>query len=315
MLATNRRPLSQGRRHGGRPGGSLLPSPRAAVARAAGGRRSALPVSRAQVCAVRQVHRDSPARPSCRGGRRARLSGSGARLLDLAMDGRPGAGRSGADPVGAGPRRFLDHAHGRAFAYEASYEFSSTTTCSISPISATFTPRHWDAAAWRGPAAGPRTHLERGLRIARWVVDNPVAPLSASLPAPVPMPGVPRLHGAGRVPAHQQVLPTRHGRRLQQGAPDDSQTPFWTSMTSQAITPISEKKSIYYFSSCIERARANDLRQADAQIDLFRRAFDEGQRHDRGATARDRSHAAARRACWRPPPMSRSTSSGSSWPP
>lgn len=45
-------------------------------------------------------------------------------------------------------------------------------------------------------------------------------------------------------------------------------------MTSQAITPISEKKSIYYFSSCIERARANDL-QADAQIDLFRRAFDE----------------------------------------
>jgi vanillate O-demethylase monooxygenase subunit len=57
-------------------------------------------------------------------------------------------------------------------------------------------------------------------------------------------------------------------------APDAAHTPFWTSLTSQAITPIAEKESIYYFSSCLERARAND-QQADAQIDLFRRAFDE----------------------------------------
>ena len=92
------RALPQGRRGCRCVGGPVLPPAGAIVARADRGRRSALHVSRAEIRAFGQVRRGPRPRfrPQQRGG--SQLPSRRAGLLGLAVDGRSGARRPGADP-------------------------------------------------------------------------------------------------------------------------------------------------------------------------------------------------------------------------
>jgi vanillate O-demethylase monooxygenase subunit len=55
-------------------------------------------------------------------------------------------------------------------------------------------------------------------------------------------------------------------------APDAE--PLWTTATSQAVTPIDDRHTVYYFSGCLEKSFATEAQSA-AQFDVFQRAFAE----------------------------------------
>jgi len=50
--------------------------------------------------------------------------------------------------------------------------------------------------------------------------------------------------------------------------------PDWVSSTSQAVTPISESKTVYYYSSCLSRKFA-DAQHSRQQMAVIERAFAE----------------------------------------
>ena len=56
------------------------------------------------------------------------------------------------------------------------------------------------------------------------------------------------------------------------GAP--SAEPMWRSLTSQAVTPISERQTVYYYSGCLSRSYATEEQSRD-QIAVFEKAFAE----------------------------------------
>jgi vanillate O-demethylase monooxygenase subunit len=117
------------------------------------------------------------------------------------------------------------------------------------------------------------TPIERGLRIARWVVNNP-APAYLGLPAEARtdmwasydylVPGVFLLatesHPPGTAAACSMAAPFAE--------------PMWRSLTSQAVTPISERQTVYYYSGCLRRNYATEEQSRD-QIGVFEKAFAE----------------------------------------
>jgi vanillate O-demethylase monooxygenase subunit len=116
------------------------------------------------------------------------------------------------------------------------------------------------------------TPIECGLRIARWVVNNP-APSYLSLPEACTdmwasydylVPGVFLLttqsHPPGTAAACNMAAP--------------SSEPMWWSLISQAVTPISERQTIYYYSGCLSRSYATE-EQSRRQIAVFEKAFAE----------------------------------------
>jgi len=56
------------------------------------------------------------------------------------------------------------------------------------------------------------------------------------------------------------------------GAP--SSEPMWRSLTSQVVTPISERQTVYYYSGCLSRSYATE-EQSKQQIVVFDKAFAE----------------------------------------
>jgi Vanillate O-demethylase oxygenase C-terminal domain len=56
------------------------------------------------------------------------------------------------------------------------------------------------------------------------------------------------------------------------GAP--SSEPMWCSLTSQAVTPIFERQTVYYYSGCLSRDYATE-EQSKQQIAVFEKAFAE----------------------------------------
>ena len=120
------------------------------------------------------------------------------------------------------------------------------------------------------------TPIPRGLRIARWVVNNP-GPRYLTMPDGVShvdmwasydymVPGI-FLLGTRSYPVGMAAA---HGMQ----APDPDAEPLTTTTTSQAVTPIDERHTIYYYSGCLPRRLASeeDSRQ---QLELFERAFAE----------------------------------------
>jgi phenylpropionate dioxygenase-like ring-hydroxylating dioxygenase large terminal subunit len=120
------------------------------------------------------------------------------------------------------------------------------------------------------------TPIPRGLRIARWVLNNP-SPRYLTVPGGAShvdmwasydymVPGI-FLLGTRTYPAG-----TAAGCDMQ--APDPDAQPLTTTTTSQAVTPIDEQHTIYYYSGCLPRriASEEDSRQ---QLALFERAFAE----------------------------------------
>ena len=119
------------------------------------------------------------------------------------------------------------------------------------------------------------TPIPRGLRIARWVVNNP-GPRYLTMPGGVRhvdmwasydymVPGI-FLLGTKTYPV---------GTAAAQGmqAPDPDAEPL-TTTTSQAVTPIDEQHTIYYYSGCLPRRLAGD-EDSRQQLALFERAFAE----------------------------------------
>jgi len=53
-----------------------------------------------------------------------------------------------------------------------------------------------------------------------------------------------------------------------------SAEPMWRSLTSQAVTPITERQTIYYYSGCLSRGYATEEQSRD-QIAVFEKAFAE----------------------------------------
>jgi len=160
-------------------------------------------------------------------------------------------------------------------AYRANYELINDNLLDLSHLSYVHAKTLGrNSMAW-GDSRPSTTRLERGLRIQRWVVGNPLAPYLGR-PAGATtdswqsydylVPGVFLLTSRFFEPGTAATL--------NMAPPPPDLAPFWVSLTSQAITPIDEAHSIYYFSSCLDALHADDA-QADAQIDFFRRAFDE----------------------------------------
>jgi phenylpropionate dioxygenase-like ring-hydroxylating dioxygenase large terminal subunit len=120
------------------------------------------------------------------------------------------------------------------------------------------------------------TSIPRGLRISRWVVNNP-SPGYLTMPDGVSrvdmwasydyiVPGI-FLLGTRTYPIGTSAV-----RGMQE--PDPDVEPLTTTTTSQAVTPIDEQNTVYYYSGCLPKRLAGeeDSRQ---QLVLFERAFAE----------------------------------------
>jgi phenylpropionate dioxygenase-like ring-hydroxylating dioxygenase large terminal subunit len=120
------------------------------------------------------------------------------------------------------------------------------------------------------------TPIPRGLRIARWVLNNP-SPRYLTVPGGAShvdmwasydymVPGI-FLLGTRTYP-----VGTAAGCDMQ--APDPDAQPLTTTTTSQAVTPIDEQHTIYYYSGCLPR-RLTSEEDSRQQLALFERAFAE----------------------------------------
>jgi vanillate O-demethylase monooxygenase subunit len=120
------------------------------------------------------------------------------------------------------------------------------------------------------------TPIPRGLRIARWVRNNP-SPGYLAMPGGIShvdmwasydymVPGI-FLLGTRTYP-----LGTAAARGMQ--APDPDAEPLTTTTTSQAVTPTDEQRTIYYYSGCLPRRLASE-EDSRRQLALFERAFAE----------------------------------------
>lgn len=161
-------------------------------------------------------------------------------------------------------------------AYEASYQLINDNLLDLAHLSYVHeNTLGRNSMSW-AESRPTITPIPRGLRIARWVVNNPS-------PAYLKMAG-----GISRVDMwasydymvpgifllHTKTYPV--GTAVARGdvGPDPDGAPLTETTTSQAVTPIDERHTIYYYSGCLPKdiASAEDSRQ---QLALFERAFAE----------------------------------------
>jgi phenylpropionate dioxygenase-like ring-hydroxylating dioxygenase large terminal subunit len=123
------------------------------------------------------------------------------------------------------------------------------------------------------------TPIPRGLRIQRWVVNNPRPRYLAKFPGDggdgnldmwasydYMAPGIFLLE------TKTYPLGTSAARAMQASDPDVQ--PLTTTTTSQAVTAIDEGHTIYYYSGCLPKSLATD-EDSRQQLVLFERAFAE----------------------------------------
>jgi vanillate O-demethylase monooxygenase subunit len=158
-------------------------------------------------------------------------------------------------------------------AYDANYELINDNLLDLTHLSYVHEKTLGRNSMSWGESRPKITPIERGLRIARWVVNNP-APAYLSLPPEARtdmwasydylVPGVFLLA--------TQSHPPGTAAACDRGAP--SSEPLWRSLTSQAVTPISERQTVYYYSGCLSRSYATEEQSRD-QIAVFEKAFAE----------------------------------------
>jgi vanillate O-demethylase monooxygenase subunit len=158
-------------------------------------------------------------------------------------------------------------------AYEANYELINDNLLDLTHLSYVHEKTLGRNSMSWGESRPNVTPIERGLRVARWVVNNP-APAYLGLPAETRtdmwasydylVPGVFLLatqsHPRGTAAACHMEAP--------------SAEPLWRSLTSQAVTPITERQTIYYYSGCLSRSCATE-ENSRQQIAVFEKAFAE----------------------------------------
>jgi phenylpropionate dioxygenase-like ring-hydroxylating dioxygenase large terminal subunit len=158
-------------------------------------------------------------------------------------------------------------------AYEANYQLINDNLLDLAHLSYVHdNTLGRNSMAWAN--SKPQvTRLPRGLRISRWVVNNP-APKYLDQP-----------HGmmtdmwtsydymaAGVFLLRTRSYPAGMAEACGMQAPDAE--PLWTTLTSQAVTPIDERRTVYYYSGCLDKAFASE-EQSKAQFVIFERAFAE----------------------------------------
>ena len=115
--------------------------------------------------------------------------------------------------------------------------------------------------------------IERGVRVSRWFrgrkppryVDRAPEPCDAWNTFDFVVPGVFLLRSAGYPLGTADAFPD---------GPVDSSAPEWTVLSSQAVTPCTERKTLYYYSACQHASHADDSFMA-TQLALFQTAFAE----------------------------------------
>ena len=186
------------------------------------------------------------------------------------------------DPASADPALIpeaLGHDHPAWFmqtgqlAYEANYELINDNLLDLTHRSYVHEKTLGRNSMSWGESRPRVTPIERGLRIARWVVNNPAPAYLGLRPETrtdmwasydYMVPGVFLLatqsHPPGIAAACKMEAP--------------SAEPMWRVLTSQAVTPISERQTIYYYSGCLSRSYATED-HSKQQIAVFERAFAE----------------------------------------
>jgi phenylpropionate dioxygenase-like ring-hydroxylating dioxygenase large terminal subunit len=120
------------------------------------------------------------------------------------------------------------------------------------------------------------TPIPRGLRIARWVVNNP-APRYMSMPSGITHTDMWASYdymAPGIFLLETKTFPVGMAVAHAMQAPDRNAVPLTTTTTSQAVTPIDTQHTIYYYSGCLPKRLANED-ESRQQLALFKRAFAE----------------------------------------
>ena len=157
--------------------------------------------------------------------------------------------------------------------YDANYELINDNLLDLSHLSYVHqSTLGRNSMSW-GESRPKTTPIERGLRIERWVVNHP-RPNYLGLPPgslsdmwasyDYKVPGV-FLLATKSYPA---------GMAAQGGMRAPAADADWVSSTSQAVTPISENQTVYYYSSCLSRKFANE-EYSRQQMTVIERAFAE----------------------------------------
>jgi len=158
-------------------------------------------------------------------------------------------------------------------AYEANYQLINDNLLDLSHLSYVHeNTLGRNSMSW-GNSKPQVGRIERGLRIARWVVNNP-APKYLDQPKGMltdmwasydyMVPGVFLL-------ATQSFPP---GTAAACGMQAPSAEPLFRSTTSQAVTPITERQTIYYYSGCLPKSYATE-ESSRQQLAVFEKAFAE----------------------------------------
>ena len=158
-------------------------------------------------------------------------------------------------------------------AYDANYELINDNLLDLSHLSYVHqSTLGRNSVSW-GESCPKTTPIERGLRIERWVVNHP-RPNYLGLPAG---------SLSDMWASYDYMVPcvfllaTRSypvGMATQCGMQAPGAEPDWVSCTSQAVTPISEDKTVYYYSSYLSRKFANE-EHSRQQMAVIERAFAE----------------------------------------
>ena len=158
-------------------------------------------------------------------------------------------------------------------AYDANYELINDNLLDLSHLSYVHqSTLGRNSMSW-GESRPKTTRIERGLRIERWVVNHPRPSYLGLLPGSLSdmwasydymVPGAFLLATKSYPPG----MAAECGMRAPTAEPD------WVSSTSQAVTPISESKTVYYYSSCLSRKFATE-EHSRQQMAVIERAFAE----------------------------------------
>ena len=160
-----------------------------------------------------------------------------------------------------------------SLSYEANYQYINDNLLDLSHLSYV----HENTLGRNSMAWGnskPRVErIERGLRISRWVVNNP-APKYLDQPQGMltDMWTSYDYMAAGVFLLQTRSYPAGTAAALAMREPDAE--PLWTTLTSQAVTPIDEAHTVYYYSGCLDKGFASE-EQSKAQFVVFERAFAE----------------------------------------
>jgi len=160
-------------------------------------------------------------------------------------------------------------------AYEANYELINDNLLDLTHLSYVHEKTLGRNSMSWGESRPKVTPIDRGLRIARWVVNHP-RPNYLGLPPrslsdmwasyDYKVPGVFLLATKSYPP----------GMSANCGMSAPTAEPDWVSSTSQAVTPVTEHQTIYYYSSCLSRKFATH-EHSRQQMAVIETAFAEDQ--------------------------------------